>query len=105
MHIMFMQVLQSVRTGITCEGRNTLGVCLNDLSEDLPFSPDPTRKMLRKTTCGPKNNASKDFLPFGSRSKGHASISAQLCGWMTYHRKYKGGDYKRYLKVTIINTD
>ena len=42
-----------------------MGICLNDLTKDLPFSSDLIRKYLKSTNSG-KKNISKDFLPMGS---------------------------------------
>lgn len=61
-----LQVFRSVRTGITCEGREAMGICLYDLADSLPFRPDIIEKVVINGSYGKKKNVSKDFLPRGS---------------------------------------
>ena len=35
-----------MRTGVTCEGREAMGVILTDLTDDLPFPPDVIMKFV-----------------------------------------------------------
>jgi hypothetical protein len=57
-----MQVLQSVRTGISCDGKPVAAICLEDVAEHIPFSSSTFRDAVKSNRWG-KHNVSKDFLP------------------------------------------
>ena len=59
------QVLRSVRTGISYQGKPVIAMCLEDIASTLKIELDRVRHSIKESGIG-KHNISKDFLPVES---------------------------------------
>ena len=55
-----------MRTGITYQGKPAIGVCFDDLVQQIPVLPSVVRDYVKVAGMG-KHNLSKDFLPPNSK--------------------------------------
>ena len=62
-----LQVLQSVRTGLTLHGRQGIAMCLDDLSGKLSNSPTIVREAVKASKAG-ASHVARDFVPKGSKN-------------------------------------
>ena len=71
---MLMQVLKSVRTGISFQGRPCLAMCL----EDLDIEAGKVRQCVKSSNLG-KHNVAKDFLPLSMNIKRGVNCQSRTC--------------------------
>ena len=60
-----MQVMQTMRAGITCQGKSAVGICLEHIKHIIPDTPTVVRECIKVAGLR-KHNQAKDFVPLNS---------------------------------------
>lgn len=61
-YFFYTQVLITMRTGVSCQGKEVLAICLEDMTETLPHAPSLVTKNVKAAKMGKH----KDFVPGNS---------------------------------------
>ena len=64
-HVLYLQVLRSMRSGVSFEGKQAMAICLDDIGEHLQHDCNLIRQSVKENGLG-KHNVAKDFVPTDS---------------------------------------